>query len=69
VIVYDPSGATGRAGGIGAGTSGRDSDAQFLLDQVIDLIETALAADGMGPREGSNVREWVWGGFLAAVSR
>jgi hypothetical protein len=69
VILYDPSGATGRAGGIGVGTSGRDSDAQLLLDQVIDLLETALVADGMGPREGSNVREWVWGGFLAAVSR
>jgi hypothetical protein len=69
VILYDPSGATGRVGGIGAGTSGRDSDAQLLLDQVIDLLETALVADGMGPRDGSNVREWVWGGFLAAVSR
>jgi hypothetical protein len=69
VILYDPSGSTGRAGGIGAGTSGRDSDAQLLLDQVIDLLETALVADGMGPREGSDVREWVWGGFLAAVSR
>lgn len=69
LILYDPTGGTGRPSGVGEGTSGRDTDAQLLLDQVVELLEDALVADGAGPREGANVREWVWGGFLDAVSR
>lgn len=69
LVLYDATETTGRSGGIGAGTSGRDSDSQLLLDQVIDLLEGVLDSDGMGPREGANVREWVWGGFLDVVTR
>jgi len=68
LILHDASGASGRAGGIGAGTSGRDTDAQLLLDQVVDLMEGVLSAEGLGPQDGLNVRAWVWGGFLNAVT-
>jgi len=69
LILYDASGSTGRPAGIGAGTSGRDPDTAILLDQVVDLLGRALDADGRGPREGANVREWVWDGFLDVVTR
>lgn len=68
LIIYDPTGRTGVPSGIGAGTSGRDSDAQLLLDQVLDLLSSTLAAGGRGPREGSNVREWIYDGYLNAVT-
>jgi len=68
LIIYDPTGRTGVPSGIGAGTSGRDTDAQLLLDQVLDLLSSTLAADGLGPRQGSNVREWVYDGYLNAVT-
>lgn len=67
-VLHDATGATGRPDGIGAGVSGRDSDSQLRVTQVIELLGSRLAADGMGPRTGSNVREWVWGGFLNAVT-
>ncbi|NNM34124.1 MAG: hypothetical protein HKO53_13705 [Gemmatimonadetes bacterium] len=69
LILFDATGSTGRASGIGAGTSGRNAEAQLLLDQVIELLEDALDADGEGPGSGENVREWVWGGFLDAITR
>ncbi len=69
LILHDPTGSTGRASGIGEGTSGRNAEAQLLLDQVIELLEGALDADGEGPGSGENVREWVWDGFLDAVTR
>ena len=68
LILFDGTGATGRTGGIGAGTSGRNTDAQLLLDQVAELMGRVLSADGLGPGEGRNVREWVWGGFLDVVT-
>jgi hypothetical protein len=46
---------------------GRNPDAQALLDQVLDMILGQLHADG-GPGESRNVREWVWDGFLEAVT-
>ena len=67
LILHDATGAIGRSGGIGAGTSGRDTDAQLLLDQVVELMSRVLLGDGLGPGEGRNVREWVWGGFLDVV--
>lgn len=69
LVLYDPTGTTGRPAGLGVGTSGRDSDAQLRLDQVIALMQRVLDADGLGPREGANVREWVGGGFLDVISR
>ena len=68
LILFDGTGATGPVGAIGAGASGRDTDAQLLLDQVADLMDRVLSADGLGPDEGRNVREWVWGGFLDVVT-
>lgn len=69
LILYDPSGSTGRTGRLATGTRGRDSDAQLLLEQVMQVVEAALAAEGRGPRQPSNVRAWVWDGFLDAVTR
>lgn len=60
--------AEGGPGGLGAGVSGRDADAQLLLDQVIDVLSARLSASGLGPRTGTNVREWIWDGFLGAVT-
>lgn len=68
LVIHDPAGATGRPPGIGAGVTGRNSETQLLLTQIIDLVEGRLSADGLGPREGANVREWVWGGFLDSVA-
>jgi hypothetical protein len=53
---------------LGAGVTGRDSESNLLLQQVIDLLSTALEADGRGPRSGANVRAWVWDGLLDAVA-
>lgn len=69
LILFDATGSTGRPSGIGAGTSARNAEAQLLLDQVIELLEGALDAGGEGPGSGQNVREWVWDGFLDAVTR
>ncbi|NNF13665.1 MAG: hypothetical protein HKN72_10590 [Gemmatimonadetes bacterium] len=69
LILFDATGSTGRPSGIGAGTSGRNAEAQLLLDQVTELLEGALDADGEGPGSGANVREWVWDGFLDAMTR
>ena len=68
LILFDPTGSTGVQNGIGVGTSGRDTDAQLLLDQVLDLLSSTLDAEGLGPGDGSNVREWVWDGYLDAVT-
>ena len=35
----------------------------------MQVVEAALAAEGRGPRQPSNVRAWVWDGFLDAVTR
>lgn len=59
--------AEGGPGGLGAGISGRDADAQLLFDQVIEVLAARLSANGLGPRTGENVREWIWDGFLGAV--
>ena len=69
LILFDATGSTGRPSGIGAGTSARNAEAQLLLDQVIELLEGALDADGDGPGSGENVREWGGDVFLAAISR
>lgn len=47
--------------------AGRSAEAQDLLDQVLDTILEQLHAEG-GPGESRNVREWVWDGFLDAVT-
>ena len=67
-VLHDATGATGRPEGIGEGISGRDPDSQLRITQVIDLLDARLDADGMGPGEGANVREWVWSGFLDAIT-
>ena len=41
---------------------------RLLLDQVVEVLNGTLDAEGAGPDEGPNVREWVWGGFLDAVT-
>lgn len=58
LLLYDATGSTGR-----------NAESQLLLDQVLELLEGALDADGEGPSSGGNVREWVWDGFLDAVTR
>lgn len=68
LILIDASGASGIQNGIGRGAYGRDPDSQLLLDQVVDVLNATLEADGAGPGSGSNVREWVWGGFLDAAT-
>lgn len=66
LLLHD-AGAT--ADSLGAGVSGRDADAQRLLRQVVELLSSRLDADGLGPGDGGRVREWVWDGFLDAVTR
>jgi hypothetical protein len=69
LILFDPAmGGEGR-GGLGVGVSGRDADSAQLLDQILGLLSDRLEAEGLGPRTGANVREWVWDGFLNAVAR
>jgi hypothetical protein len=67
-ILYQP--ATGRA--LSADpvleAVGRSADAQTLLNRVLDAILAEVHADG-GPGETRNVREWVWVGFLDAMTR
>jgi hypothetical protein len=46
---------------------GRSPQAQALLNQVLDVILRELHAEN-GPGEVRNVREWVWRGFLEAVT-
>ena len=46
---------------------GRSAGAQTLLNQVLDSILAELQAES-GPGESSNIREWVWVGFLDAVT-
>jgi len=46
---------------------GRSPEAQALLNQVLDVILRELHAED-GPGEVRNVREWVWDGFLEAVT-
>ena len=66
LLLHDAGAA---ADGLGAGVSGRDADAQRLLRQVVELLSARLDADGLGPGDGGSVREWVWDGFLDAVTR
>jgi hypothetical protein len=66
LLLHD-AGVTG--GGLGAGVSGRDADAQLLLRQVVELLSSRLDAEGLGPGAGARVREWVWDGFLDAATR
>jgi len=68
LILFDVTGTTGVQNGIGLGAYGRDADSQLLLDQVLDLLSATLDGDGLGPGDGTNVREWVWDGFLDAVA-
>ena len=46
---------------------GRSAEAQTLLNQVLDAILAELHAEG-GPDEARNVRDWVWVGFLDAMT-
>lgn len=68
LILIDPSGPIGIQSGIGRGAYGRDPDSQLLLDQVVEVLNETLRAEGAGPVQGVNVREWVWSGFLDAVT-
>ncbi|MDA0329901.1 MAG: hypothetical protein O2958_12950 [Gemmatimonadetes bacterium] len=68
LFIFDATGTSGGRGSLGRGVSGRDADSQLLLDQVLSLLSGALEAGGLGPREGSNVRSWVWDGLLGAVA-
>ena len=68
LILLDPTAPGGGRSGIGAGASGRDADAQLLLDQVIAILSATLDGDGLGAGSSANVREWVWNGFLGAVT-
>ena len=66
LVLYD---AVGDGGGLGGGTTTRDAESRRVLDQVLSRLGSALDADGLGPREGVRVREWVWDGVLDAVAR
>jgi len=54
---------------MGAGVYGRDSEADLLLAQVVELLTASLDGEGLGPGDGANVRSWVWDGFLDAATR
>lgn len=68
-ILYDATESTGRQQTVGRGTSARDAESRLVLDQVVELLEGALDADGQGPGSGENVRAWVWDGFLDVATR
>lgn len=69
LVLYDQGGSAGGRTGMGAGAYGRDEEAELLLSQVVDLLIETLDAEGRGPGTGSNVRAWVWDGFLDAATR
>ncbi len=46
---------------------GRGPEAQALLNQVLDLMLAEVQGPD-GPGQAANVREWVWTGFLEAVT-
>lgn len=68
LILFDQTGSTGAGSGVGRGASGRDSESQLLLDQVLAVLQRALEAGGEGPGTGENVRAWVWDGFFDAAT-
>lgn len=68
LILFDATANAASADGIGRGASGRDSESQLLLDQVLAVLEHALEAGGEGPGAGENARAWVWDGFFDAAT-
>lgn len=66
-IAYEPASGRGVSSDPVIEAVGRGPQAQALLNQVLDLILAELQGPG-GPGEAANVREWVWTGFLDAVT-
>jgi len=69
LILYEPGSGSAGGSGMGAGVYGRDSEADLLLAQVVELLTASLDGEGLGPGDGANVRSWVWDGFLDAATR
>lgn len=66
-IMYQPAAGPALSADPVIEAVGRTTEAQGLLNQVLDAILALLHAEG-GPGEASNVREWVWDGLLDAVT-
>ncbi|HUF75657.1 MAG TPA: hypothetical protein VMM35_05230 [Longimicrobiales bacterium] len=67
-IMHQPASGPALSGDPVIEAVGRSADAQALLNQVLDAVLAELHGES-GPGEASNVREWVWVGFLDAVTR
>ncbi len=66
-IAYQPASGRGVSSDPVIEAVGRGPEAQALLNQVLDLILAELQRAG-GPGEAAKVREWVWAGYLDAVT-
>jgi hypothetical protein len=66
-IAYEPASGAAVSADPVIEAAGRSPEAQTLLEQVLDLVLTELQGSG-GPGEAANVREWVYGGLLDAVT-
>jgi hypothetical protein len=66
-ISYEPASGAAVSGDPVIEAVGRSPEAQALLERVLDDILADLQGPG-GPGESANVRDWVWTGFLSAVT-
>ncbi|MEQ1855470.1 MAG: hypothetical protein ABL963_03315 [Longimicrobiales bacterium] len=66
-IAYEPASGPAVSNDPVIEATGRGPEAQALLEQVLDMILAELRGPG-GPGQAANVREWVWTGFLDAVT-
>jgi hypothetical protein len=66
-IAYEPASGPAVSADPVIEAVGRGAEAQALLEEVLDMILLELQAPG-GAGQAANVREWVWTGFLDAVT-
>jgi hypothetical protein len=66
-IAYEPAAGTPVSGDPVIQAVGRNSDAQALLEEILDMILAELDEPN-GPGSAVNLGEWIWEGILGAVT-